>query len=72
MEGKRVGEVVWFSAKKGYGYIKQDNGEKDMFVHWSNIVKEGFKTLAKGQEVEYEVGENHKGPQAINVTIIEK
>jgi CspA family cold shock protein len=67
------GEVEWFNAKKGIGFIKPDAGEKDLFVHYSNIVvEEGkFKTLVSGQRVSYELGENHRGTQAVKVTVLE-
>ena len=60
------GVVKWFSNQKGYGFIQTNDGE-DIFVHFSAIQTEGFKTLAQGQEVEFEIGEGPKGPQAANV-----
>ncbi|MEK9629530.1 MAG: cold-shock protein [Nitrospinota bacterium] len=60
------GKVKWFSNQKGYGFIQTDEGE-DIFVHFSAIQSEGFKTLAQGQEVEFEISEGPKGPQAANV-----
>lgn len=70
----KCGEVVWFDPKKGWGFIKQENDEADMFVHFSNIVSEEgqFKTLDAGQKVTYVVGENHRGPQAEQVEIIDE
>jgi CspA family cold shock protein len=67
-EGTRMprGKVKWFNENKGYGFIQQENGE-DVFVHFSAIQEEGFKTLAEGQEVEFEIVEGQKGPQAANV-----
>ncbi|MBE6098608.1 MAG: cold shock domain-containing protein [Anaerovibrio sp.] len=62
MEGK----VKWFSAEKGYGFIERENGD-DVFVHFSAIVDEGFKTLNEGQAVEFEIVEGARGPQAANV-----
>ena len=61
------GKVKWFSNQKGYGFIQIDEGE-DIFVHFSAIQTEGFKTLAQGQEVDFEISEGPKGPQAANVT----
>ena len=61
------GTVKWFNAKKGYGFISDAEG-KDIFVHFSALNMDGFKTLEEGQEVEYEVTEGAKGPQAVNVT----
>lgn len=60
------GTVKWFDAKKGYGFIESEEGE-DIFVHYSAISEEGFKTLEDGQEVEFEIVEGDKGPQAENV-----
>ena len=60
------GTVKWFSNQKGYGFIQKDDGS-DIFVHFSAIQAEGFKTLAQGQEVIFEVSEGPKGPQATNV-----
>ncbi|QTA38236.1 cold shock domain-containing protein [Thermosipho ferrireducens] len=60
------GTVKWFDAKKGYGFITKEDGE-DIFVHWSAIQTDGFKTLKEGQEVEFDVQEGQKGPQAANV-----
>ncbi len=61
-----TGKVKWFNASKGYGFIEQDNGE-DVFVHFSQIQDEGFKTLNEGQSVSFEVSEGEKGLQARNV-----
>lgn len=60
------GTVKWFNEGKGYGFIKPEQGD-DVFVHFSAILTEGFKTLAEGQEVEFDVVEGPKGPQASNV-----
>ena len=62
------GKVKWFSAEKGYGFIQRDNGS-DVFVHFSAIQNDGFKTLNEGQDVEFEVVEGNRGPQASNVHV---
>ncbi|MBR2215078.1 MAG: cold shock domain-containing protein [Selenomonadaceae bacterium] len=61
-----VGKVKWFSAEKGYGFIERQDGD-DVFVHFSAIQDEGFKTLAEGQDVEFEIVEGARGLQASNV-----
>jgi len=61
------GTVKWFNEKKGYGFIQPDDGGDDLFVHYSNVQGEGFKTLQEGQAVEYVPGEGRKGPEATNV-----
>ena len=60
------GKVKWFNAEKGYGFIEGQDG-KDVFVHFSAIEQDGFKTLDEGQEVDFEVVEGARGPQAANV-----
>jgi CspA family cold shock protein len=65
-----TGTVKWFSDEKGYGFITPDDGSKDVFVHFSNISGEGFRSLAEGAKVEFEVTEGAKGPQATNVSAI--
>ncbi len=60
------GTVKWFNNQKGYGFILDEAG-KDVFVHFSGLVMEGYKTLEEGQAVEFELTEGAKGPQAINV-----
>jgi cold shock protein len=60
------GKVKWFNEAKGYGFIEQEGGG-DVFVHYSAIQGDGFKTLKEGQEVKFEVTQGQKGPQAINV-----
>jgi len=61
------GTVKWFNGSKGYGFITPENGD-DLFVHFSAIVGDGYKSLEEGDEVEFEVTQGQKGPQAINVT----
>jgi CspA family cold shock protein len=63
------GTVKWFDPKKGYGFITKEDGE-DIFVHWSAIQMDGFKTLEQGQSVEFEVVDGRKGPQAANVRVL--
>ena len=64
------GKVKWFNEAKGYGFIQQDNGP-DVFVHFSAIKTEGFKTLAEGQRVQFEIVEDEKGLKAANVIKIQ-
>ena len=76
MSEERKGTVIWFDPKPGYGFIEwdgQEETEEDMFVHFSDINLEGFKTLKKGQRVSFGVGKNNKGePKAIDVTILDE
>ncbi len=62
------GVVKWFNEKKGYGFLSQEDGD-DVFVHYTSIKGEGFKTLKEGDSVEFEVQEGPKGPQAVNVHV---
>ena len=67
------GKVKWFSDAKGYGFIQTEDeviGDKDIFVHYSEIVKEGYKSLAQGQDVEFELSDTPKGLQAKGVAIV--
>ena len=64
-------KVKWFDSKKGYGFILPEDGG-EIFVHYTGIIAEGFKALTEGQMVEFEVGNNEKGVQAGNVTVIPK
>ncbi|MDX1625476.1 MAG: cold-shock protein [Wenzhouxiangellaceae bacterium] len=63
-----TGTVKWFNDAKGFGFISQDNGGADVFVHFSAIQGSGFKSLAEGEKVEFELQNGPKGPQAANVT----
>ena len=63
------GTVKWFNNSKGYGFISDEQGN-DVFVHFSGINSEGFKTLEEGAAVEYDVTDGAKGPQAVNVTVV--
>ncbi len=62
-----TGTVKWFNDSKGYGFITPDEGSKDLFVHFSNISGDGFKSLSEGSRVEFEAREGQKGPEATNV-----
>lgn len=65
----KTGKVKWFDSGKGFGFISGDDGN-DVFVHFTAIVSNGFKTLEEGQNVSFEVVEGTRGPQAANVTVI--
>ena len=65
----KQGTVKWFNGKKGYGFISDEEGN-DVFVHFSGIVMDGFKSLDEGQKVKFEVTDGEKGPQATDVTVI--
>ncbi|MBU5467542.1 cold-shock protein [Virgibacillus sp. MSJ-26] len=64
-----TGKVKWFNAEKGFGFIEREDGD-DVFVHFSAIQAEGFKTLEEGQDVEFEIVEGERGPQAANVVAL--
>lgn len=64
-----VGKVKWFNNSKGYGFIEQEGGN-DVFVHFSAILGTGYKSLEEGQQVEFEITQGPKGPQAANVRVI--
>lgn len=66
------GSVKWFDDQKGFGFIKPDNGGKDLFVHHSDIDQTGHKTLAEGQKVEFEVVSGQKGPKAVGVRVADE
>ncbi len=69
MEDKVKGTVKWFNPEKGFGFIEPESGE-DVFVHFSSIVTDGFKTLEKGQKVEFEIIQGERGLQANNVRLV--
>ena len=64
------GTVKWFNSEKGYGFIERADGEGDIFVHYSEIEGDGFLTLEEHQQVEYELGDGRRGPQATGVRVI--
>ncbi|MDG2610414.1 cold-shock protein [Vibrio parahaemolyticus] len=68
MSAKVTGSVKWFNETKGFGFLSQDNGGQDVFVHFNTIVADGFKTLTEGQKVSFNVEQGKKGPQATEVT----
>lgn len=65
------GKVKWFNNQKGYGFITRDDGSGDVFVHYSSVTGNGFKSLSEGDVVEFEVVDSDKGPKAANVTKVE-
>ncbi|MBP1128946.1 CspA family cold shock protein [Serratia sp. PL17] len=67
---KKTGQVKWFNESKGFGFIEQNDGGKDVFVHFSAIATDGFKTLAEGQRVEYIIQDSPRGPAAANVVAL--
>ena len=65
-----LGTVKWFNSEKGFGFIAQDNGGADVFVHYSEIQGQGFRTLEENQRVEFDIQEGPKGLQAANITVL--
>ena len=65
-----TGTVKWFNGEKGYGFVTPDDGTKDLFVHFSAIQADGYKSLDEGQKVEYDATQGQKGPQASNVRVV--
>jgi len=65
-----TGTVKWFNASKGYGFISQENGGEDIFVHFQEIVSSGFKSLDEGQRVTYEIEQGQKGLHAVKVVAV--
>jgi cold shock protein len=63
----KTGKIKWFNDAKGFGFVTPDDGSKDVFVHFSSIQGEGFKSLAEGDKIEFDVQESDKGPKAANV-----
>jgi len=70
MSNKMTGLVKWFNAEKGFGFISPTDGSKDVFVHFSAIQNNGFKTLEEGQKVEFTIENGQKGPAAANVNAL--
>ncbi len=70
MADKETGVVKWFSANKGYGFITRDDGGSDIFVHFSAINSDGYRSLDEGQRVEFTVADGEKGPQAQDCSVL--
>ncbi|MEY8710418.1 cold-shock protein [Mangrovibacter phragmitis] len=70
MSNKIIGTVKWFNETKGFGFISPEDGSKDVFVHFSAIQSNSFRTLAEGQKVEFSVEDGQKGPSAANVVAL--
>lgn len=71
MAERFTGTVKWFNSQKGYGFIKTDD-DKELFIHYTEIKGEGYKTLEEGQTVEFSISEGKKGPIASNLTLVEQ
>lgn len=67
MADQKKGRVKWFNDGKGYGFIEPEDGSQDVFVHYSSISGDGYRSLVEGQEVQFEIGQGDKGPHAMNV-----
>lgn len=67
MAARCNGKVVWFKDHKGFGFIRPDDSDSDVFFHWSYLKQEGYKTIKPDTKVSFDLGENHKGPMAINI-----
>ena len=70
MAEREIGTVKWFNSEKGYGFIARESGEKDVFVHFSAIISDGYKTLKEEQQVEFSVVQGAKGTQAQDVKVL--
>ncbi|HAS63622.1 MAG TPA: cold-shock protein [Vibrio sp.] len=70
MSNKSTGLVKWFNEEKGFGFLTQDNGGADVFVHFRAIASDGFRTLTEGQKVAFDIEQGQKGLQAANVTVL--
>ena len=70
MAEREIGTVKWFNSEKGYGFIARESGDKDVFVHFSAIISEGYKTLKEEQQVKFSVVQGAKGPQAQDVKVL--
>ena len=70
MAEREIGTVKWFNSEKGYGFIARESGEKDVFVHFSAIISDGYKTLKEEQQVEFSVVQGANGPQAQDVKVL--
>ena len=70
-DGAAEGTVKWFSRMKGWGFIEPDGGDRDVFVHYENIIGEGFRNLEKGERVRFRIEDTPKGPKALDVSSLE-